>query len=147
MRAELERYVQQVGLSSNVSFVGRVTEKEKIRLLHTASVFVSPSIQEGFGIVLLEAMACGLPIVAFDLPVYHEFMNFNSGTLIPLRDSYAMAEQIVRFLMDDEIRARMSAHNLAHVQQFDWDKVAEEKEQLLNELIYQPDRFTTDTVN
>jgi len=130
-RSELERYVLDRQLEKNVHFAGRVTDEEKARLLHTSTVFVSSSLVEGFGIVLLEAMACGLPIVAFDLPVYREFMDSQCGFLVAKGNDRLMAKQILRLLEDDETRKRMAAHNLSHVKRFDWDRVAEVEEKLL----------------
>jgi glycosyltransferase involved in cell wall biosynthesis len=133
IRSDLQRYVQERGLGGNVVFTGRVTEEEKIQLLHSSSVFVSSSLLEGFGLVLLEAMACGLPVVAFDLPTYREFMDSRSGFLVPERDAQALAEHIIHLLEDDRTRARMSAHNLVHVQRYGWDRVAEAEEKVLSE--------------
>jgi glycosyltransferase involved in cell wall biosynthesis len=135
IRPELELHVRDKGLEDNVVFTGRVTEEEKASLLWASSVFVTPSLQEGFGIVLLEAMACGLPIIAFDLPVYRELMDSHCGFLIRLKDSHAMAMQIARLLQDHETREKISLHNLKHAQQFRWDTMAELEEQVLRSVI------------
>jgi len=131
----LEQYVRQKKLHNNVVFTGRITDDEKRALLWSSSLFVSPSLQEGFGIVLLEAMACGLPIVAFDLPVYQEFVDSNCGFLVPKGDIQAMAKQIVYFLQDVEKREKVSAYNLVHVRQFKWDEVTSMAEQILYDIL------------
>ena len=135
IRSQLEQYVRQKKLHNNVVFTGRITDDEKRALLWSSSLFVSPSLQEGFGIVLLEAMACGLPIVAFDLPVYQEFVDSNCGFLVPKGDIQAMAKQIVYFLQDVEKREKVSAYNLVHVRQFKWDEVTSMAEQILYDIL------------
>jgi glycosyltransferase involved in cell wall biosynthesis len=135
MRIELESLAYREGLGNNISFIGRVTEEEKIALLRRSSIFVMPSLQEGFGIVLLEAMACGLPIVAFDLPVYQEFMDSDCGSLVPKMDSQAMATQIIRLLRDSGTRDRIGIHNLTYVRQFGWDRIAELEERVLQDVV------------
>jgi glycosyltransferase involved in cell wall biosynthesis len=135
LRAGLELSVRQKGLEKHVLFTGRVTDAEKIALLWRSSIFVMPSLQEGFGMVLLEAMACGLPVVAFDLPVYRELLNSNCGYFVPKGDTQAMATQIIHLLQDDEARATMSAYNFRQAQLFDWESVAEAEEDFLLEML------------
>jgi len=135
LRADLEQLFVKADLEENVTFLGWVSNPVKIEYLWRSSVLVMPSLQEGFGIALLEAMACGVAIIAFDLQVYREFMNHNCGSFVPVMDSHAMAMQIIHLLQDDEARARISRHNLVHVQRYGWDSAAEAEERLLNEMI------------
>lgn len=131
---KLMAYARQQELGDHIIFTGQLAEREKIRLLWQSTLFVMPSLQEGFGIVLLEAMACGLPIVAFDLPAYREFMNEQCGLRVPRLNTRAMADGIVQLLEDDSTRAAMSDHNLVHVRQFDWNRAALLRERLLYQL-------------
>jgi glycosyltransferase involved in cell wall biosynthesis len=135
LRARLELYIRRKGLTDHVFFTGRVSDAEKIALFWRSSIFVMPSLQEGFGMVLLEAMACGLPIVAFDLPVYQELLNLNCGYFVPKLNTQAMAAQIIHLLQNDEARAKMSAHNFQRAQLFDWESAAEMEEQFLHEAL------------
>jgi glycosyltransferase involved in cell wall biosynthesis len=93
-----------------------------------------PSLQEGFGIVLLEAMAAGLPIVAFDLPVYREFMDDRCAIFVPKLDVVGMAEAIGQLLADEKCRQQMATYNQRRAQQFTWASVAQRKEQVLLEI-------------
>ena len=124
LRPRLEKQVRALGLEGCVQFCGRVPHAEKVRLLWQSSLFVMPSLQEGFGLTLLEAMACGLPVVAFDLPVFHELMAERCGRFVPRLDSQALAQAMIELLKDEGERGRMSAHNIAHVQQFSWENAA-----------------------
>lgn len=124
LRPRLEQKVRALGLEECVHFCGRVPQAEKVRLLWQSSLFVMPSLQEGFGLALLEAMACGLPVVAFDLPVFHELMDEQCGHFVPRLDSLALAQAMIELLKDERERGRMSAHNIEHVRQFSWENAA-----------------------
>lgn len=82
-REQLEELTERLDIEDAVTFHGFVDEVEKIRLLNRAEIFVFASRQEGFGLVLLEAMAAGTPVVARKLPVYEEFFEDNvNGVLV-----------------------------------------------------------------
>lgn len=134
-RSELEMYVKRKGLFNHVQFTGRVTDGEKAALLWQSTIFVSPSVQEGFGIVLLEAMACGLPIIAFNLPVYHEIFEPECGFLVPFCDVEAMGARITKLLRDKSLWKKTSLHNLRHVQEFGWEQMANLEEQVLESAV------------
>ena len=106
---EARRYVATRGLQG-VVFLGRVTDAEKAQLFRTADVYCSPATGgESFGIVLLEAMAAGTPIVASDIHGYKGVVRRGrEGLLVPPRDPKGLAEAIARLLDDPELRARMS---------------------------------------
>lgn len=131
LRPRLEKQVRALGLEGCVRFCGRVPHREKVRLLWQSSLFVMPSLQEGFGLTLLEAMACGLPVVAFDLPVFHELMDERCGRFVPRLDAQALAQAMIELLQNEGERGRMSAHNRAQVQQFSWENAAALLEMLL----------------
>ena len=131
LRNELESYVKNSELEKNIIFMGKVSEEEKIERLHKSELFVLPSLHEGFGIVLLEAMACGLPIIASDLPVFRELMDEQNGYFVEKANSKEFAKKIVELLRDVEKRDRIGRYNQEYVKRFDWDKVAEMEEEVL----------------
>jgi phosphatidylinositol alpha-mannosyltransferase len=112
---------------SNVEFKGFVPSEDLARYYHSCDVFCAPSTgQESFGIVLLEAMASGSPIVASDIPGYRSVVNNGvEGLLVPPKDERALAAALVTVLSDAEMRKRMSAAGRARAEQFSWDKVGE----------------------
>jgi phosphatidylinositol alpha-mannosyltransferase len=80
---------------------------------------------ESFGIVLLEAMAAGVPVVATDIPGYNEVVEDGvQGFLVPPEDPEALAEALLRLLRDPALRARMSAAGRQRARQYDWDEIA-----------------------
>jgi phosphatidylinositol alpha-mannosyltransferase len=121
---EDRRYVLTRGLQ-NVEFLGRVSDAEKAQLFKTADVFVSPATgRESFGIVLLEAMAAGAPIVCSDIHGYKGVVQRGrQAILVPPRDAKALAAGIGELLADPEMRARFGASGQARAEQFSWERV------------------------
>ena len=108
-KAKLERLVKKLGLTNNVIFAGFVSDAEKWDLLTRADVFVLPSLMEGQPVTVLEAMACGIPIIATNRGPFPEMINSSMGVLVPPRDQEALAEAIMRLVMDRELRHSMGA--------------------------------------
>ena len=121
---EARRYVMTRGLQ-NVEFLGRVSDAEKAQLFKTADVFVSPATgRESFGIVLLEAMAAGTPIVCSDIHGYKGVVQRGrQALLVEPRDAKGMAAAISELLNDPAMRARMGAEGQERAEQFSWEKV------------------------
>ena len=121
---EARRYVMTRGLA-NVEFLGRVSEEEKAQLFRTADVFVSPATgRESFGIVLLEAMASGAPIVCSDIHGYKGVVQRGrQGILVPPGDAKGLAAGIQELLDDPDLRASMGAEGRARAEQFSWESV------------------------
>src|SRR6187401_183310 len=121
---EARRYVATRGLQS-VEFLGRVTDAEKAQLFRTADVFASPATGgESFGIVLLEAMAAGAPIVASDIHGYKGVVRRGrEGLLVPPHEPKELATAIARLLDDDALREEMGRNGVARAQEFSWERV------------------------
>jgi phosphatidylinositol alpha-mannosyltransferase len=121
---EARRYVLTRGLQ-NVEFLGRVSDAEKAQLFKTADVFVSPATgRESFGIVLLEAMAAGTPIVCSDIHGYKGVVQRGrQAILVPPRDAKALAAGISELLANPTLRERMGAEGLERAAAFSWEHV------------------------
>lgn len=121
---EARRYVATRGLQG-VEFLGRVTDAEKAQLFRTADVYASPATGgESFGIVLLEAMAAGAPIVASDIHGYKGVVRRGrEGLLVPPRRPRDLAVAIDRLLRDDTLREQMGAAGRARAEVFSWPRV------------------------
>ena len=109
-----------------VHFVGYVPEAEKPRYFRSCDVFCAPSLgYESFGIVLLEAMATGRPIVASNIPGYRSVLtNGCEGLLIEPADPLALAEALIRLLRDPELRQRMGERGRKTAASLAWPNVA-----------------------
>jgi phosphatidylinositol alpha-mannosyltransferase len=121
---EARRYTATRRLG-DVEFLGRVSDEEKAQLFRTAHVYVSPATGgESFGIVLLEAMAAGTPIVASDIHGYKGVVRRDrEALLVPPREPKALAGAIARLLREPGMRAEMSAAGIARAQDFSWERV------------------------
>ncbi len=124
-QATFERHVRDNDLG-DVHFIGRVSAETLARYYRTATLFCAPSTGgESFGIVLLEAMAAGLPVVASDIAGYRSVMSDNlQGRLVPPGDGEALAAAIVALLRQPSERARLAQQGRATAAQYDWRLVA-----------------------
>jgi glycosyltransferase involved in cell wall biosynthesis len=117
--------IDQHSLHDRVIPTGFVEEEDLPALYSMADAFVLPSLYEGFGIPLLEAMACGCPIVTSTQGSCPEVVD-GAGVLVNPRDSADIAEGIYKVLSDREIAAGLVAKGYQRVAQFSWEKCAGE---------------------
>ncbi|HET7568828.1 MAG TPA: glycosyltransferase family 4 protein [Gaiellaceae bacterium] len=111
---------------SGVRALGRVSDDELRRELAAADVLAAPSLGgESFGIVLAEAMAAGIPVVASDIPGYREVLPPEAGRLVPPGDPAALAAALRELLADAGRRARMGDAGRAESARYAWPRVAE----------------------
>ena len=124
LRKELEGLVREKGFSDNVSFLGKVSESDLVYWYNRASVFVLPSLFEGFGIVCLEAMACGTPVVATRVPGVVDIIDDGeTGILVP-DGAEEMAGAITELLREPELRSTLAAKGRQKaLEGFDWGRV------------------------
>lgn len=107
LRASYETQAHDLGLDKNVNFVGRLSEEDLIRTYQNSDLFILPSINrhEAFGLVLTEAMACGVPVIASNLPgVRTVFRNEVDGLLSTPQDIDDLAEKIALLVGDEPKR-------------------------------------------
>jgi phosphatidyl-myo-inositol alpha-mannosyltransferase len=116
------------GLRADVRFLGRVPHEDLPRYYATADLYVAPSLGgESFGIVLLEAMAAGRPLVASDIPGYRSVAtDGRQGRLVPPGDPAALAGAIGALLDNPALRRAMAADGRRTVAAYDWTQVAEQ---------------------
>ncbi|HET8568751.1 MAG TPA: glycosyltransferase family 4 protein [Candidatus Limnocylindria bacterium] len=133
---EMRRFVRDNAVA-DVLFAGRPSDIDKARFFRTADIFCAPSTgQESFGIVLLEAMAAGLPIVASDIHGYKRVVQRNvSGLLVEPKDPDAIAAALERLIRDPELRARLGAAGAARAPEYDWTHVTAQLVDLYEEVI------------
>ena len=124
-----------MGIAEKVEFVGGVSDEELVKLYQRAAVTVLPSIDqsEAFGIVLVESMACGTPVISSDLPgVRSVYENNVSGFSVAPKDIKALAEKI-SYVLDNPDKARemgQAGRNLVE-KRYDWNVIADKLNSLL----------------
>lgn len=113
----LRRRTAELGLDARVTFLGEVDDATKIAAYHAADLFVLPSTNraEAFGIVLIEALACGLPLISTELGTGTSFVNQHgeTGFVVAPGDPVALAGAINAILSNEDLRRRMAAAALA----------------------------------
>jgi phosphatidylinositol alpha-mannosyltransferase len=112
-------------LRSHVEFLGMISDEDKARLLRSIDLYVAPNTGgESFGIILVEAMSAGAPVLASDLDAFAQVLDHGAaGELFPNEDADALAEAAVRLLGDPARRAELRARGSVHVRRFDWSTV------------------------
>lgn len=124
---ELEKLAERLKISSNVDLLGEVTEKKKVKLLQNAWVYVTTSMREGWGLTAVEAMACGTPVVCYDVEgLRNAVKHMKTGILVPAGDIDALSKAIVRLLKDDQLRAKLAKNASEWSTKQSWDITARE---------------------
>jgi len=143
-KGELERQLKNLAslnsLLTKVHFLGEMGEKEMIPYFHACDLLVLPSItrNEAFGVVQLEAMACGKPVISTRLETGVQYVNQNgkTGFIVPPRNSKALADAITRLLENGQLRTRMGNEGRRRVREkFTKEKMARETRKLYEEVL------------
>lgn len=141
-RRGLEKLTNELNLGSSVVFAGKVTHKELENWYATADVFVLPSIvtsdgdTEGLGVVFLEAIASGTPVVGSNVGGIPDIIRHNqTGLLVPQKEPAALAGAIVRVLADSKLKVRLTKNAMKFVKErFTWELVAERFAELFRKI-------------
>ncbi len=132
---KMKRLIQKYNLQSNIEISGFVAEREKFRLMKQSRLFIFPSYHEGFAQVICEAMACGLPVIAYDLPCYKEWYGDNV-TYVRKKDLNSLVKVTLGLLEDDALRREMGEKALKSVKQYDWNKLAKKEIGFITQRIF-----------
>jgi glycosyltransferase involved in cell wall biosynthesis len=124
-RSWLRDRVRDLRLDSAVVIVGFVDDTELIELYQAAKVYVDPSLYEGFGLQVAEAMACGVPVITSNVTSLPEIVG-DAGILVPSTDAEALADSLVRVLSDRFLRESMRRQGLDQIKRFSWQRLARE---------------------
>lgn len=134
-RALIERLIAELGLGARVYLTGWL--KDVTPLLSALDVFVSPSLAEPFGLAIIEAMACGVPVIASMSEGAREIITDGvNGRLIPIGDAPALAQAMTELLADTNEQARLSANAYLTVRQrFSLEGMIDATEQLYRRVL------------
>jgi glycosyltransferase involved in cell wall biosynthesis len=123
--ADIFDTVKTLALDEEVIFTGFVDDEDLPDLYRGARLFVFPSLYEGFGLPILEAMASGVPVVTSDLASMPEVAG-DAAILVDPHDPKAIAEGIAQALSEDRLCQAMIQKGLARARRFTWDSVAQQ---------------------
>lgn len=125
MSDELVNRAAQLGLSEHITFTGYADDDKRNRLLHAAEVAVFPSLYEPFGIVALEAMAAGTPVVVSDVGGLRDIVTHNhNGLKVYPDDAQSIAGQVMRILRNCNLAQQLRQTAKAELRRFDWHTIA-----------------------
>jgi glycosyltransferase involved in cell wall biosynthesis len=137
LRRRLEELAYKLGVTENVRFVGSVSNREMPKFLGVSDIYVSTSLSDTRSVSLLEAMACGLPVVVTDLEGNRECVKEGvNGFVFPKRGFKALAEKIVYLLREKDIRRKFGVVNRSIAEkEADYETEMRKMEKLYKELI------------
>jgi glycosyltransferase involved in cell wall biosynthesis len=137
LKRKLEMMADELRVSGNVRFVGQVSQMEVAQLLCSSDVYVSTSLSDTTSVSLLEAMACGLPVVVTELEGNMEWIRDEmNGFLFPKGDFRILADRIIYLLRNEDTRKKFGAINRQIVKErADYEKEMDKMEELYKNLI------------
>lgn len=121
----------ELGIVERVRFIGYVADDDLPALYHESLAFIFPSLYEGFGMPVLEAMACGAPVLASNTSSLPEVAGC-AALLVDPRDTGAIAEGMVRLACDHALREELRQRGYQRAAQFTWDRCADETLRVLH---------------
>ncbi len=131
---EIKYIIEEYDLDQEVVMPGWISEADLPYLYNRAQAFVFPSRHEGFGIPVIQALACGLPTAVSDLPVMREVAG-EAVIYFDKDNKEEMAEKLFQLLSDQELRDKLRLAGLEQAQQFSWEKCAAETLKVLQTVI------------
>jgi glycosyltransferase involved in cell wall biosynthesis len=132
-KQKLEKLAQNLDVNKYISFLGLVSEEDKILAYNASDIFILPSLAELEGMVVLEAMACGKPIIISDAPMSaSRFFVDGNGFLFETQNHRHLAEQVLKLILDADLRKKMGAASFEKAKNYDINKSVD----LLEEVYY-----------
>ncbi len=131
--SEIYRTYKNLSLEESVCFLGHVDTNDLVYLYNAAEALIFPSFYEGFGLPPLEAMACGVPVVASDIPVFREILQ-DSALLVDANDPQKISEAIYEVLTNEHLTQELKTRGLERVKFFSWRKTAQQTLGVINQL-------------
>ena len=135
-RSDLEKLAHELAIADQVEFTGYLSEAEKVRHLNQMSVAVNCSAKEGWGLTVIEANACGVPVVASDVPGLRDsVVDEKTGLLYEFGNIEQLAQKITLVLRDENLRNRMRVDALEWGRSFNWEESAKKMIAFLEKVI------------
>jgi glycosyltransferase involved in cell wall biosynthesis len=125
----LKSLISNNQIEQRVKLEGFVSDDKKFKILKETKIFLFPSFWEGWPIVVCEALACGLPVIAYDLPVYRVFTG--GIVRVPLADKESFAREVLALLEDEDKLKRLSVEAEATGKHYSWERVFEKFDRVL----------------
>jgi N-acetyl-alpha-D-glucosaminyl L-malate synthase BshA len=135
-RGNIDELAKQHGLGSNVQLMGNVSDELKFQLLSLSDIFLSTALHEGFGLVFLEAMEAGIPVVCYNRGGQNDFLeDGKTGFLVKLGDKKKFKARVLEIISNNALRSIMSAYNKKAIKKFYIEVCAEKYISLFDKVI------------
>ncbi|MER3570476.1 MAG: glycosyltransferase family 1 protein, partial [Patescibacteria group bacterium] len=119
--------------SSGVKYLGYLPDEEIIKLYKSVDVFLYPSLYEGFGLPVIEAMACGCPVITSNTSSLPEITNDAAILVNPLNVN-ELAKAIINLIKDDSLKIELSKKGIEQAKKFSWEKSCQELFELVKKI-------------
>jgi glycosyltransferase involved in cell wall biosynthesis len=126
--------IEQMGLAQDIIFTGGVSEQDLCMLYNGAEMLVYPAFAEGFGLPVVEAMACGIPVITSNSTALREVAG-DAGVLVNPNSFKEIAEGMERVLVDQGLKEELSFKGLEWIKNFRWQKTAQETIQVYRSVL------------
>jgi len=133
---EQKEYVKNQKLENSVKYLGKPDKSTLVKIYNAADILIAPSLHEGFGITILEAMACGTPVITSNVSAMPEVAG-DAGILVAPQDCQAIADAVSRLHSDPVYYQELVAKGLARTKSFTWNKTAEQIAEIYENLVFQ----------
>jgi len=129
----LQNEIHKRNLESNVALLGFANSRTVYALMKSSKLLIYMDTESGWGITICEAMGCGLPVIAYDLPAFREVYG-DAIDLIPIGDVRRFSKTVLNVLTNDDLRVRRAQKAREAVQKYDWDQIARDELLLLEKI-------------
>lgn len=130
---DLKKEIKSFGLEKNIYLLGYLEDKRAFTIIKASKIFVFPSYEEGFGIAGLEAQVLGLPVIAWNLPVFEEI--FKRGMIkLKTGEIEEFSEKVLESLNNKNLYQKLSKEAKKNAERFSWEKTAAKERELLENL-------------
>ena len=131
---EIFAQLDRLNLRKDVIFTGYVPDSDLILLYNLADIFIYPSLYEGFGLPLLEAMACGTPVISSDVSSIPEVVG-KAGILVDPTSTDRIADAIETLVRDENYRRELRHSGLIQAKRFSWERTAQQTWSVYEEIL------------
>jgi glycosyltransferase involved in cell wall biosynthesis len=133
---EQESFIYKQGLETCIRHLGKLDKDSLVQTYNAADVLIAPSIHEGFGLTILEAMACGTPVITSNVSAMPEVAG-DAGILIDPNNDVAIADAVLHLVNNRAYRQELINKGLARTKQFTWENTAEQIAQVYEKSVNQ----------
>jgi glycosyltransferase involved in cell wall biosynthesis len=133
---EQKSFIQNRGLENHITYLGNPDKLTLVQIYNAADILIAPSLHEGFGMTILEAMACGTPVITANVSAMPEVVG-DAGVLVDPKDYQAIADAVCHLHNNPDDYQDLVTKGLVRARSFTWEKTAERIAEIYEKLLYQ----------